>query len=161
MLLSCFAQCCNTHNECAPADDVEQDVLEKVALTHLATSLMADADDESPVNVMAAFPAICRHGTSTGLTECSGKCGVYSPNAMAAAEVEAALSIPHRVDSLESAGKPICSDEFVAALATKSSEAICKVIDDLTALPLPLQDQYIVLRMSAQMRLAHLQRVTQ
>ena len=49
----------------------------------------------------------------------------------------------------------------VCGSVNKSSEAICKVINDLTALPLPLQGQFIVLRMSAQMRLARLQRVTQ
>ena len=79
---------------------------------------------------------------------------------MVGADVAAALELPHRVDSLVVAGSLIGSDEFVAASANKSSQAVCKVIEDLIALPLPLQDQFIVLRMSAQMRIAHLQRVT-
>lgn len=142
----------------------EQDVLEAIALTHPATSPVAYADDGylqgSPASVIAAFPAICRLGASIGLTARLDKCGVYSPNAMVGAEVAAALGIPHRVDGLVVAGTPIGSDEFVAASANKSSQAVCKVIEDLIALPLPLQDQFIVLRMSSQMRIAHLQRVT-
>ena len=65
---------------------------------------------------------------------------------MVAAKVAVALRILHRVDGLVIAGTPIGKGEFVSA--NKSWEAICKVVNDLTALLLPSQDQYMILRMS-------------
>ena len=77
---------------------------------------------------------------------------------MAVAEVAAALRFMHRVNGLIVVG-PYCCDKFVASSANKSVEAICKVVTKLTALPLPSQDQCVIFKMFAQMRVAQLQPV--
>jgi hypothetical protein len=140
-----------------------QGPLETLSLTHPTTAALAFADDSflqgSAADVISAFPALCDLGASIGLKARLNKCGAYSPNAMASAEVANALGIAHHVDGLMVAGTPVGTDAFVAASAHKQADAVCKAMDDLMALPLPTQDQFIILRSSLQMRLAHLPRL--
>ena len=88
-----------------------------MTLTHPATSPVAYANDEypqgSPPRIIAAFPNTCRLSPSIGFTVRLDKCGVCSPNAMAVAEVVAALRIPHCVNGLDVAGTLVGSEELV------------------------------------------------
>ena len=140
-----------------------QDQLEQVALLHPDVTPLAYADDTflqgSAASVIEAFPAIRSLGAAVGLDMRLDKCAVYSSNLQAAADTAAALVVQHRTDGLMAAGSPIGTDDFVAAHANKKAETVCGIIDDLMGLPLPAQDQFILLKNSMQMRLAHLPRI--
>jgi hypothetical protein len=140
-----------------------QGPLETLSLTHPTIACIAFADDSflqgSEAGVVNAFPALCELGASIGLEARPNKCGAYSPDALASAEVATTLGIAHHVDGLVAAGTPIGTDAFVAASAQKQADAVCKAMDDLMALPLPTQDQFIILRSSLQTRIAHFPRL--
>ncbi len=110
-------------------------------------------------HVIRAFPALCDLGAAIGLVARPDKCGVYSANVQAAAEVAQALGIAHCTAGLMVAGTPIGTDEFITEHARAKADATCRAIDQLLELPLPAQDQFIILRSSLQMRVAHLPRV--
>lgn len=140
-----------------------QDQLEKVALLYPEAPPIAYADDTfvqgSAASVIPAFHALCDLGADVGLNPRTDKCAAYSANPVAAAEVAAALGIQHRTDGLMAAGSPVGTDEFIAAHADTKANTVCQFIDDLMGLPLPAQDQFILLKSSLQMKLAHLPRI--
>ena len=139
-----------------------QDQLETIGLTHPDAAPLAYMDDTflqgSAAAVTAAFSALCRLSAAVGLDVRHDKGGVYSPNVQAARDTAAALGIPHCIDGLTAAGTPVGTDAFITAHAASSAESICKIIDDLLDSPLPTQDKFLILRSSAQMRLAHFPR---
>jgi Reverse transcriptase (RNA-dependent DNA polymerase) len=140
-----------------------QDQLEKVALLHPQAPPLAYADDTflqgSAASVIPAFHAMCDLGLAVGLEARVDKCAAYSTNPFAAAEVAAALGIQHCTDGLMAAGTPIGTDEFITAHADSKAAEVCDLIDDMMDLPLPSQDQFILLKSSLQMKLAHLPRI--
>ena len=102
---------------------------------------------------------MCDLRAAFGLEARVDKCAAYSANPLAAAEVAAALGIQHCTVGLMAAGSPIGTDEFIAAHADSKAGAVCQLIDDMMDLPLPSQDQFILLKSSLQMKLAHLPRI--
>lgn len=142
-----------------------QDPLERMALVHPASAPLAYADDtflqSSPAVVIPAFRTLCELGTTIGLIAKLPKCGVYSRNTANAAEVAAALGIAHRLDGLLVAGTPVGTDAFITAHADSRAESVCAAIDTLMDLPLPAQDQFLILRSALQPRLDHLARTSQ
>ena len=140
-----------------------QDQLESLRLTHPEVAPIAYTDDTflqgSAEAVTAAFPTLRAMSNAIGLEVRLDKCGAYSANTDAAASTAAALGISHKMDGLVAAGSPIGTDAFLAAYANERANDVCKSIDDMLDTPLPTQDKYIILRSSAQMRLAHLPRV--
>jgi hypothetical protein len=140
-----------------------QDQLETINLTHPDAGPVAYIDDTflqgSAAAVTVAFPALCHLSAAVGLDVRLDKCGAYSPNVQAAQETAAALGIPHCVDGITAAGTPIGTDAFIAAHANARAAIICESIDHLLNIPLQSQDKFLILRQSAQMRLAHLPRI--
>lgn len=140
-----------------------QDMLEKMKLTHPGAPPLAYTDDTflqgTSSAVTAAFPALCNLGAAIGLEVRLNKCGVYSRNAAAAIEAANILEVPHRAEGLLVAGTPVGTDEYITSHADSKSDDVAKFIDGLQDIPLPLQDKFIIMRASTQMRLAHLPRV--
>ena len=139
-----------------------QDPLEQVNLTHRGAAPVSYADDgflqgRAP-EVIEAFQVLETLAAELKLTTERSKCGVHSLNAAAAAEVSDALNIRNYGDGFMAAGTPIGTDEYVTAQANDKAADLCKTIDLLADLPLPKQDQLILLRSSLQQRLAHLPR---
>ena len=140
-----------------------QDALEATRQVHPGIAPAAYYDDTVALgeseDAVSAFATLRAHSAVVGLRLRLDKCGVYSPDQQAAADTSAALAIPHCVDGLVIAGTPVGTDAFIKAHASERADAICNSIDVLLETPLSAQDKFIILRSSAQMRIAHLQRV--
>jgi hypothetical protein len=140
-----------------------QEPLEQISLTHPDVKSAAYLDDVfqqgSPAAAIAAFPALCHLCAAIGLHVNPDKCGVYSPDAQAAADVAAALGIRHCESGLMVAGTPVGTDAFITAHVNAKADAVSECIDAVLETPLPAQDKFMILRASAQMRTAHLPRV--
>jgi hypothetical protein len=68
----------------------------------------------------------------------------------------AALDIAHSPVGLVAAGTPLGSNVFVEADARSRATAVESLVTSLTSVPLPTQDQFLLLRSSLQARLTHL-----
>ena len=61
-------------------------------------------------------------------------------------EVAASLGVRYCADGIVATGTPMGTPEFVAAHAQAKSDAACSMLDTLMELPLPGQDQLLLLR---------------
>jgi hypothetical protein len=140
-----------------------QEPLEQIKLVHPGANPLAFLDDVSlqgsQADVTAAFPALCHLCDAIGLHINPAKCGVFSQNVQAAADTATALGIRHCVDGIVVTGTPIGTDAFVLAHVNAVADAACNSIDRVLEAPLATQDKYMLLRASAQMRVAHLLRL--
>jgi hypothetical protein len=140
-----------------------QGPLKAVQLSYPAAKPIAYYDDcnlQGPAEaVIPAFRALRDQCEGIGLHANLAKCGAYSRNVQAAADVAAALGIRHCVDGMMVAGTPIGTDEFVKAHVNAKAEAVSKSIDAVMETPLSAQDKLMLLRASTQHRTTHLMRV--
>jgi hypothetical protein len=140
-----------------------QGPLKTVKLQHPAAKPVAFYDDcflQGPrADVTAAFGALRTLAEDIGLHANLAKCGAYSRNAQAAAEVAADLGIKHHPDGFMAAGTPIGSDAYVKHHVDAKADAVCRSVDAVLETPLSAQDKFMILRASTQHRVAHLPRV--
>ena len=140
-----------------------QGPLEALRLTIPRAPAVAVHDDTAlqgrAADVIRAFHALRGLSAAIGLSVRLDKCGVFSRDAQAAEQTATALGIPHCVDGLVLAGTPVGTHAFVTAFAEKRADIICKAIDLMLEIPLPAQDQFLILRSSLQQRLVHLPRI--
>ena len=107
----------------------------------------------------AAFRDLVAAAAPLGLEPQLPKCTAYSRDPQHAATVASELEITHAVHGTTVCGTPIGTPAYEAASAAASADKVCAAIDRLISLPLPSQDQFLLLTMSLQRRMLHLARV--
>ena len=139
-----------------------QQALEEVRDGSNPARVIAFADDTflqgASDACIQSFVSLLDNGADIGLEASLGKCGVYSPNSQAAANVADTLGISHQLHGLVVAGTPFGSDAFVREHVKTKADNLDAVIEKLVGLPLPTQDATAILRTSLQLRLSHLTR---
>jgi hypothetical protein len=141
-----------------------QDPLEQTLAANPDAPRVAFSDD---VTVIAGADA-CLRGVPTLIDACEPlglgvkkpKCGVTSANAEASARVAQGLAMPDRPEGLLVAGTARGTAQFIAEHAQRKADIACGFVNKLMELPLPVQDQMLLLRMPLQKKLSHLPRTT-
>ena len=113
----------------------------------------------SPATAMRAFRTLVAAAAPSGLHPQLPKCVAYSADSAAAAAVAEELGIAHAEAGVVVTGTPIGTPQFQSAHVQQTADKVCKLIDTLMSLPLPAQDQFLVLTMSLQRRMMHFARV--
>ena len=130
-----------------------------------AAPLVAYLDDVNIVGSPAAGAAVFRRllGAEDGLRSIglqvnSRKCGVHGGDAEEVAAVARELGIRHLQEGLTAVGTPLGSAAFVARKLEQKALEVQGLVDTLLALPLTVQTQFLLLRASLNVRMAHLMR---
>jgi hypothetical protein len=139
-----------------------QDILEATRNANPEVRVVAYADDvyvQGPSAAVAlAFRTLTRQARDIGLTARPDKCFASGPDAASAADVARMLRIPHADAGFVAGGVPLGSHTFVSDHLSSRADQVCNLITALLALPLPLQNQALILRSSLQARMAHFAR---
>jgi hypothetical protein len=109
-----------------------------------------------PEAVRARSNIFCEGTVAVGLEIARDKCApTGGGTAEAGSPLAADLGVSHSPDGVVAARMPVGSRAFVAQHVSSRAEASCKLIDDLRALPVRVQPQFLLPRLSLAPRLAH------
>ena len=115
-----------------------------------------------PDAVRRAFRQLCGNGQhsvrSIGLRVRPTKCGVHGGAAQELEQLADKLGVRCLPDGLMVVGVPLGSESFRASALSQRSGKVVGLVSKLCALPLSKQSQFLLLRASLAVRLAHLQR---
>lgn len=148
-----------------------QKVLEAVVTVAPGAPPVSFLDDITVVGKTAAaaraWDQLCGDGPDSlqavGLKVRPDKCGVYGGSGLPAnqryvAALAAALGVKHRRHGFSVVGVPIGNEGFVQSELGNRAQKICSLVSKCVGLPLSKQTQFLLLRASLSVRLAHLQR---
>jgi Reverse transcriptase (RNA-dependent DNA polymerase) len=142
------------------------ETLESVPRQVPAVGVLAIADDAflqgPPDALRGALDVFCEGAAVVGLEIARDKCALTGGGAAETGLALAAdLGVAHSPDGIVAAGTPIGTHAFEAQHAASRADAACKLVDALRALPLRVQSQFLLLRLSLAPRLAHLLRTVE
>ncbi len=140
-----------------------QGPLERVQASVPAVSTVAYLDDINVVGrpdaIRAFFRRLCGDGGDSvgtvGLRTRHTKCFVHGGDNTQCAALARQLGVPHRRAGVLVVGTPLGSDAFQAAHLAERAGAIADLVAKLAALPLAKQSQFLLLRASLSVRMAH------
>lgn len=143
--------------------------LERVAAAEPSAACIAYLDDCNvvgrPAVVQRAFRQLCGQGEhsvrSIGLRVRPTKCGVHGGDAAALERLATALGVRCLPQGVTVVGVPLGTESFRASALAKRSDQVVRLVQRLVALPLAKQSQFLLLRASLSVRLAHLQRTVE
>ena len=142
-----------------------QPVLERVDATCEKAPLVSYLDDISIAGTLGpaagAFRRLCVDDDgvrSIGLEPRMSKCGIYGGDKGKVAAEAAKLQITHQLDGFTAVGTPLGSAEYVSQALAQRAATVESLVDTLVQLPLSVQAQFLLLRASLQVRMAHLMR---
>ena len=143
---------------------VLQLILERAQAAAPSVATLAIADDVHLVGkgdaLHAAFLALT--GTqglsSVGLRVQPRKCALTAGPPPAVARLAVDLGVQHCPEGIMVCGTPIGTDAYVAAALSSRADAVIAQVDKLKALPVSRQAQFVLLRSSLSLRMAHLMR---
>ena len=140
--------------------------LEKAVAAVPSVMFIAYLDDcyivGPPDAVRRAFRQLCGNGQhsvrSIGLRVRTTKCGVHGGAAQELERLATELGVRCLPDGLTVVGVPLGSESYSASTLSQRSDKVVGLVEKLCALPLSKQSQFLLLRSSLAVRLAHLQR---
>jgi hypothetical protein len=122
--------------------------------------ILAYADDiflpGSPAAVQAAFDVLCMLLKPLEFQVVPAKRAVYSQVEANSAAVANVLGIKLAREGITAAGTPVGSQAFSAAHKQEFASRACGLMDALDGFPLSVQDSWLLLHGSLQLRVAHL-----
>ncbi|NJN00175.1 MAG: hypothetical protein HC793_00355 [Aquincola sp.] len=103
---------------------------------------------------------------AVGLKVRPDKCGVYGGSGLPAnqrpvAALATSLGVKHRRHGFTVVGVPIGNEDFVQSELGNRAQKICALVRKCMSLPLSKQTQFLLLRASLSVRMAHLQRTVE
>lgn len=143
---------------------VLQPVLERTRDAAPAVAVLAIADDANLVgttdSLRAAFRVLtgAEGAAGIGLRVQQRKCAITAGPLHAVAQLAAELGVQHRPEGVTVCGTPIGTDAFVLDALSQRADAVIAQVDKLMRLPATKQAQFILLRSSLSLRMAHLLR---
>lgn len=142
-----------------------QPVLERADAAEEGAPLAAYLDDVSIAGDLTAavksFRWLCEADDglrSIGLEPNLDKCGIHGGDAAEAAAAAEELGIRHMEAGFNAVGTPLGSAAFVEEQLAARAAKVESLVETLVRLPLPVQSQYLLLRTSLNVRMAHFQR---
>lgn len=148
-----------------------QKVLEAAVTASPGAPPVSFLDDITVVGKPAAARRAWQHLTgngpdslkAVGLTVRPDKCGVYGGSGLPANQrhvgaLAASLGVKHHRHGFSVVGVPVGNEDFVQSELAKRAQKICALVDQCMDLPLSKQTQFLLLRASLSVRMAHLQR---
>jgi hypothetical protein len=139
-----------------------QQPLEELIAAVPDSHLVAIHDDVTlvapPEKAAALFHELASRTAPLGLRIAPTKCAVYSPSPTTPAEVAKTLALPHAPEGIVVAGSSIGSRDFVEAFGRDKAAAVSRTVSRLMELPLELQNQHLLLRLSMVPRTTYLLR---
>ena len=148
-----------------------QRVLESVVAVSPSAPPVSYLDDITlvgkPAAIRRAWDHLCGTGPdslgASGLKVRPDKCGVYGASGLPArqrpvAALAASLGVKHHQHGFTVVGVPIGNEDYVQSELGNRAQKICDLVRKCTSLPLSKQTQFLLLRASLSVRMAHLQR---
>jgi len=141
-----------------------QDALEDTRDAVPAATPLAYADDMCivgrPAPAEQAFQRLSGAGGlgRAGLRVAVPKCGVHGGDPVVAAALAARRGIAHLPAGIVVLGAPVGCEAFVVDTVARVAAEVVAQVDQLMALPLAAQTQFVILRMSLARRMTHLLR---
>jgi hypothetical protein len=142
-----------------------QGPLEMLRDVHPDEPALAFLDDVNAIDrveaLLRAIPAFLAACERLGLVPVLRKCLTHATKPENGAAVAEGLHFAHCPEGVVAVGTPLGAPEFVTQHAQSKADKACALVDTLMDLPLPKQDQLLLLRMSLQWNLAHLPRTVE
>ena len=143
-----------------------QKPLEKAAEAVPEAPPVAYLDDMTAVGrpeaLKAIFQRLCGEGpdslSAIGLKVRRDKSGVHGGSPAECGDLATALGVQHRRDGITVVGVPIGTDAYKAKVLGERAEKVVALVRKCRDLPLSKQTQFLLLRMSLNVRMVHLQR---
>lgn len=143
---------------------VLQDVLERTRDAAPAVACLSIADDVNLVGkvdaLRTAFQTLVgeQGAAGVGLRVQQRKCAITAGPPEGVNSLAAELGVRHCPEGVTVCGTPIGANAFVAEALSKRADGIIAQVDKLMQLPVSRQSQFILLRSSLSLRMAHLMR---